>query len=66
MKVKVDFEADPPAFDLEDHTTDPLECSEKSRDWSLVLPKIKNNDKGDTLIELLPTETSEFFMFTED
>ena len=66
MKVKVNFEADPPAFDLDDYSTEPLSCGENSTDWSLALPKIKNNENGDALIELLPSKTSDFFVLADD
>ena len=65
LKVNIKFEADPPAFDLDGYETTPLTCSEKDSQWSLTIPKVKNNQAGDTTVELESSDLDEFFTYSD-
>lgn len=65
LKVNVKFEADPPAFDLDGYETTPLTCSKKDSEWSLTIPNVKNNQAGDTAVELESSDLDEFFIYSD-
>ena len=66
LKVTVDFEIDPPAFDLDGFTASPLTCDKDVAEWSLLLPPVANAEASSVTIEMTATESSEYFELKGD
>ena len=66
LKVTVDFEIDPPAFDLDGFTASPLTCDKDVAEWSLLLPPVANAEASSVTIELAATESSQYFELKGD
>lgn len=65
MHVKVSFDADPPAFDMDSFSVSPLTCSNSDSNWSLSIPEILNNEAGEASVELVTSELTDYFILAD-
>ena len=65
--VKIDFKADPPAFDMASLSVNTLFCNEGDSSWSLQLPPIVNvGDASSVTVKMEKGSHSDLFEYSPD
>ena len=60
FRLEIAFELAKPEFDLEAFEVPPITCSEKDKDWQLILPPVQQESIFDALSIDLVSESNDF------
>ena len=67
LTIKIDFKADPPAFDMAGLSVNTLYCNEGDASWSLQLPPIINvKDPSSVTVKMDKSSHSDLFEYSPD
>ena len=61
----MNFEIDPPTFDLDGFEAPLLSCDQDLAEWSLLLPPVSHAEESSIVIEVVATETTQYFELKE-